>query len=250
MMIGACCLPTKFRQSRCEVAHLHPDGALYVITSNGTLRRYSGSYSSPTAWPLCGPPAFQRSIAANQSGELLARRIRRHPAFDILNAKSLNVQRSVPMSNARGGLNTVSWLGTSVVYGGAASAPRETMVCSNGMPVPDPQATTVWSGTDAIMTSVACGAYIAAASGDPGIAVIGADDNVAFAKPRPGADMRDKLGEAFTCRLTVRASASGLGLGATDPVVFDLKGSDQLRDGSSKDDDLRPPRVDTLPVSN
>ncbi len=250
MMIGACCLPTKVSAKSMRGRSPSPGRC--------ALRHHVEWDAAPLQWQLQqarprGPFAVRQhsSVDRGQSERrTFGGRIRRQPGFrhpqcekSQCATKRTDVQRARRAQYSKlarylcriwrwqrrheGDYGLFKW------DAGSGSA-----------------ATTVWSGTDAIMTSVACGAYIAAASGDPGIAVIGADDNVAFAKPRPGADMRDKLGEAFTVSADGTRVRFGLGLGATDPVVFDLKGSDQLRDGSSKDDDLRPPRVDTLPVSN
>ena len=99
------------------------------------------------------------------------------------------------------------------------------------------------------MQLLPCGAGIAAGAADPAFGLIAADGGKRVWQEGVTADMRGKMRDAFAIAADGRSVRFGLGLGAKDPVLFDLAAF-RLADAPQTPAGFAPPKTSGLAVSD
>ena len=200
------------------------DGAnrLYTVAFDGQIRRY-GADGRLEARAKTAGGAEPSSIAVHPKGGKLAVGFNDTTAVEVYDAASLKRLYAANTDGiSSGSLNAVAWSADGARFyagGRTGKTPEPVMIWQDegrGKRAEVPLA------QDSVMQLLPCGAGIAAGAGDPAFGLIAADGGKRVWQEGVTADMRDKLRDAFAIAADGRSVRFGLGLGAKDPVLFDL----------------------------
>ncbi len=227
-----------------------PDGAIYAVGDDGSLRRYSPELKlTGKVTTIGGKRPF--SVSVDSSGQRLAVGFSDNTAVDLYDAQSL--RRIAPADTQgvdNGDLSTVVWSrdGKQLIAGGSynhSSGQNEVVRFS-------PKGRRLGAGIlvsdNTILSLVTCDEATAFATADPSLGLIRSDGRaVTLARGRT-VDMRAKFGDAFTVSSDGTRLRIGLGYGSAAPVLFDL-GKATLNDWFKSDYNLAAPDIVGLPVT-
>ncbi|WP_174247507.1 WD40 repeat domain-containing protein, partial [Methylocapsa sp. S129] len=238
-----------------NAAAFAPDGRLYTVGSDGgKIRRY-------------GPgPQFRReavigtrggkdpfSIAIEPAGQRIAVGFSDTTAVDLYDAPSLTFHAAADNRGIdHGNLSEVAWRadGKVLIAGGAydiSSVERPFLLFDrDGRRLDDPPAALA---NDTILNFAPCGDGFAVAASDPAFGLVDGQGRKRLWRRGLSADMRAKVGDAFTIAEDAKSVRFGLGYGGDQPVLFDLRRG-TLDDSAIPPPGLTEPIVTGLPITN
>jgi WD40 repeat protein len=206
-----------------------PDGRLYTVAYDGKLRQYGPAPDFKKEREVAtkgGGRPF--SVAVDPRGQLVAVGFDASTGIDVYDASTLKFRLAADTKGLDlGDLSSVTWGsdGARLIAGGLYQAQfqgvwkrplvifdRDGKRIGNPLPLSD----------HSIFDLQPCGDAIAVASGDPAFGLVDGNGEISLWKTGVALDTRNKIGSAFTIAPNAKQIRIGLGLGAEDPVLFDL----------------------------
>jgi hypothetical protein len=235
-----------------------PDGRLYTVALDGKLREYRpGPEFKKNAETVTKGGKLPFSVAVDPRGELVAVGFddRGAQVIDVYGASALNFAFNADNRGADNGLiRNVAWSnnGKYLFAGGGKLRPPGDVF--GGVIVTFDRlgkrfGAPLLLGDDWIASLQPCRDGIAAAGLDAGFGWVDGNNQITLWKASIAPEMRDKLGNAFTISADARQVRFGLGVGAENPVLFDL-GQATLLSAPDSVPGLRAPVIEGLPVGN
>jgi WD40 repeat protein len=230
------------------------DGSLIVASEDGLLRRYGPDLRLAVKRAA---PGGKRpyAVAIDPTGRRLAVGYDDTPHVSILDAISLApVAEADTRDLTNGNLASVAWSsdGATLVAGALAMARFEgewsdllRRFTRDGRRLD----ADVAAASNTIMDIQRCGDGFVFATADPSFGLLASDGKATTLQGPRTADMRGKLGDAFTLSADGATVRFGMGNGEARPVVVDLFAA-SLSDAGSRPAGLAAPLVDGLPVSD
>ena len=226
------------------------DGAnkLYTVADDGQIRRYGadGQLEAKAA-TLGGKEPY--SVAVHPQGGRLAIGFADATAVESYDARTLKQLYAANTAGISGkSLNSVAW-----------SADGARLYAGGTTPETAPAPFRIWQGAgrgaftdkaltqESIMELLSCGSGVAVGASDPAFGLISADGTKRAWQEGVTADMRKKLGDAFTLSADGRRVRFGLGLGGEQPVLFDLAAF-RLTDAAHSEAGLAQPKTSGVKV--
>jgi dipeptidyl aminopeptidase/acylaminoacyl peptidase len=225
------------------------DGSLFAVGFDGQLRRYGPDLKrSVRVATAGGHEPF--SVAVDPTGQRLAVGFLDTKAVEIYEATTL---RRIAMADSvatNGNLASVAWSrdGNRIFGGGRfqnqagrfqiRSWTRDGRRVGSDVEVSD----------NTIESLEPCGDAIVFGAGDPAFGLLRPDRSAVTLARGHIADMRGKVGDAFTTSDDGKRVRFGLGVGAVKPVAFDLARA-VLADAVTTPARLARPKIDGLPVT-
>jgi hypothetical protein len=222
------------------------DGSLFAVGFDGQLRRY-GSDLKRSARVATAGGHQPYSVAVDPAGQRLAVGFLDKNAVEIYDATTL--RRIDDTADANGNLASVAWSsdGSRISAGGGVWQSGRFSIRSwtrDGHEV----GSDVAISTDRVMSLTPCGSAIAFGARDPVFGLLRPDGTAVTLGRGRTADMRGKLGDAFTVSDDGKRVRFGLGGAADKPVTFDLTRA-VLADAVAAPAGLAGPKVDGLTVT-
>jgi hypothetical protein len=230
-----------------------PDGSLFAVSYDGSLRRY-GPDLKRTA--KVATPGGKRpfSVAVDPAGRRLAVGYDDSATVDIFEVSTLRRLASADKADAdNDDFGKVTWSadGRRLFAGGR----HQKLINGTWRFIvrtwdANGRLGTDWVVADSTIMSLApCGDSVAFGAGDPAFGLLRADGRVATLGQGRTADMRDKVGNAFTVSVDGTRLRLGLSYGAGQPVLFDLVGG-TLTEAPAAFPDLHAADVASLKVAD
>jgi WD40 repeat protein len=226
-----------------------PDGALISSSWDGQLRRYGPDLKLPPLRRAAPDGKEPYEVAMNPLGWRVAVGYSEQPTVSILDAKTLQ-----PLAKAQtediheGNLSKVAWSrdGATLIAGGTAGNPSifrrfDANGRHRGADIPAANST--------IFDVHPCGDGFVFAAADPAFGHVSPQGSAKVLQGPITADMRDKVGSAFTVSRDISSVRFGLGDNEEKPVLFDLAAA-SLTDSPSLPSALAQPRIDGLSVTD
>ncbi len=234
-----------------------PDGHLYTVAYGGKLRQYGvGPTFGKEREVATQGGKLPYSVAVDPSGQLVAVGFVASTKVDVYDAATLEFRFAADTTGiASGDLSAVVWSndGAHILAGG-----REHKIKSEGT-WKDPLLTFGRDGQrigrslplsdNTILNMQPCADAIAVAVADPAFGLVERDSKIALWKAGVTADMRDKVGDAFTIAPNATQVRFGLGYAGDDPVLFDLAQA-TLASAANPLPGFLAPTTEGLPVEN
>jgi Caspase domain/WD domain, G-beta repeat len=231
-----------------------PDGGLIASSFDGQLRRY-GPDLKLTAKRAAPDGKQPFGVAIEPAGRRVAVGYYDGTPVSILDAKTLAPLARAQTDNlGEGDLFSVAWSrnGATLVAGGLAQAQFQGQwrrflrrFDANGRL----KGADLGVSGNTIMDIQPCGDGFAYAAQDPAFGLLSARGSATTLQGPRTADMRDKVGSAFTVAHDAASVRFGLDDGEAKPVLFDLAAT-SLAESPNAPPGLTPPRIDGLPVTD
>ena len=199
------------------------DGALVSVSYDNFIRRYDagGKLTARARLPETTKP---QSLAFDPTGQRIAVAYYKNLAVTYLDARTLAVTgKSETGGLTSGDLFSVTWANDGRTIYTAGSAGNPTIVrrlTPDGKRIGNDSP----ASNNSIMGLQPCGSKAIFTSSDPSIGTVDPDGRVTTLQGVRILDARTKFGDAFAVSQDGRTLRFGLGIGAKDPVVFDLDG--------------------------
>ena len=226
-----------------------PDGSLLAVAYDGWLRRYGpdGQLKSKVE-TRGGKMAF--AVAVDRTGKRVAVGFRDIAAVDLYNLPDLAFVGTTDAADVKnGGVFATVWStdGKRLYAGGYNWTPGKRIRAFS--PDGKRDGPDLSAGENTLLSLAACRDGVAFGGADPSFGFLGANGTTTMLGRRHNADMRAKLGAAFTVSDDGRRLRFGLGVRANMPVLFDLAAG-TLIDSAVAPSDLHAPDVAGLPVKD
>ncbi|MBV8441266.1 MAG: caspase family protein [Hyphomicrobiales bacterium] len=226
-----------------------PDGGLITSSYDGQVRRYGPDLylAVRRAAPDGKLPA---GVAIDPSGRRVAIGYGYDSSVSILDATTLVQLAKAETDDLKGALANVAWShdgGTLVAGSNARDQSRGYYFLRRFDPNGLRLGADILGGFTTIRDIQPCGAGFVFTAGD--FDLLSAEGVVTILQSPRTADMRDKVGSAFTVSGDASSVRFGLGVGGWMPVMFDVAAS-SITESPGLPPDLALAKVDGLPVTD
>ncbi|WP_219322953.1 hypothetical protein [Methylovirgula sp. HY1] len=250
---GAEIMADRAFRDRSNAVVFGPNGALYAIGLDGSLRRYGPDLKRSAERRVTGGE-HPYSIALDPGGGRLALGYEDARAVDIYDAQTLKRLATADLNGvSNGNLAAVTWSpdGSMILAGGLFVVKQgdtwrhavRAFTRDGQRALPD---SAVAGNT--IHALIPCGREVAFASGDPSFGLIDRTGHVKVLGKSHSVDMRDKRGNAFMVSADGTRLRFGLGVGAAQPALFDLRQA-ALTASAAPSDDLAAASIAGLDIT-
>jgi WD40 repeat protein len=231
-------------------------GALYVVSYDGTLRRYAPGYAGPATIVTTRAGGRPYTVAAHPGGDRIAVSFADSPSVEIYRTNPLALSSTTENRDIlRGDLGAVAWSSDGQrLYAGGTFARVENGI-DKGSPVfvwdraGQGQRREIQGPQDTVLNLIACGANMAVAGADPAFGLIGPDGQRRQWQAGTQPDLRGQRAELSVAvahdarRIRFRLENRG------SPVLFDLT-NEQLSESPAPLPDLAVADTTSLPVTD
>jgi WD40 repeat protein len=228
-----------------------PDGRLFVVSLDGTLRPYGPGPTFARQRPV-SLGHIPYSVAVDPQGAYIAVGFLDLPSVALIDAHTLRLRYLTAAVN-NGNLDQVAWSATGdrLAAGGLYQYPRDPsrpfVVVTFGR-----DGRQIGAGVnlaDNVVSGLAaCGDYFVAAAFERGFGIIDRSGAIGY-RPTFAADLRDKVGDAFTISPDATKVRLGMRYGAGEPALLDPLGQ-KVADSPAPVEGFLAPRVDGLPIAH
>jgi WD40 repeat protein len=223
------------------------DGSLFAVGFGGQLRRYGPDLKRGVRVATAGGQQ-PYSVAVDPTGQRLAVGFNDTTALEIYDATALRrigVADTADLANVY--LSSVAWSldGNRISAGGSFRDPAGSVKIRNWTRDGHRVGSDVGVARDTITSLTSCGDAVAFGDADPAFGLLRPDGTVVTLGHGRTVDMRNKLGDNFTVSDDGKRVRFGLGIGAVNPVAFDLTRA-VLADAVTVTAGLVGPKIDGL----